>query len=81
MSDVSVDAADFLRDGPADGRKVVLAHGAGAPMDSPFMAEMAAHLAERGLHAVRFVLKPTSTVGRRGYFRLASSLCRKMSVS
>jgi len=33
---------------------LVLAHGAGAPMDSPFMAEMASLLSERGLDVVRF---------------------------
>lgn len=46
---------DFLFDGPADAPvTVALAHGAGAPMDSPFMAAFAAGLAERGLRAVRF---------------------------
>tara|TARA_R100001143_G_C3349287_1_gene128596 strand:+ start:1117 stop:1758 length:642 start_codon:yes stop_codon:yes gene_type:complete len=33
---------------------LVLAHGAGAPMDSPFMATMASLLAERGIEVVRF---------------------------
>ncbi|UCL85067.1 dienelactone hydrolase family protein [Pseudomonas nitroreducens] len=33
---------------------VVLAHGAGAPMDSPFMGDIAARLAERGISVVRF---------------------------
>jgi uncharacterized protein len=33
---------------------IVLAHGAGAPMDSPYMATMARGLAERGLRVVRF---------------------------
>ncbi|MBB4862234.1 putative alpha/beta-hydrolase family hydrolase [Pseudomonas nitritireducens] len=33
---------------------LVLAHGAGAPMDSPFMDDMAARLAERGISVVRF---------------------------
>jgi predicted alpha/beta-hydrolase family hydrolase len=32
----------------------VLAHGAGAPMDSPFLAAMATGLAERGLRVARF---------------------------
>ena len=35
-------------------RTLVLAHGAGAPMDSPFMEEMAAGVAERGVRVVRF---------------------------
>ncbi|HRK17970.1 MAG TPA: alpha/beta hydrolase [Hyphomicrobiaceae bacterium] len=33
---------------------LVLAHGAGAPMDSPFMGKMAGLLVERGLTVVRF---------------------------
>jgi len=46
---------DFLFEGPAGGRlTVVLAHGAGAPMDSPFMNEFAAGLAARGLRVARF---------------------------
>jgi predicted alpha/beta-hydrolase family hydrolase len=46
---------EFLTDGPAGAAlKVVLAHGAGAPMDSPFMARFAAGLAARGLSVVRF---------------------------
>jgi predicted alpha/beta-hydrolase family hydrolase len=44
----------FLFDGPADGPTLVLAHGAGAPMDSPFLAAMAAGLAQRGLRVARF---------------------------
>ena len=44
----------FLFDGPPRGPLLVLAHGAGAPMDSPFLAVMAAGLAERGLRVARF---------------------------
>ena len=33
---------------------LVLAHGAGAPMDSPFMDDIAARLAERGIAVLRF---------------------------
>lgn len=46
---------DFLYDGP-DGAPitVALAHGAGAPMDSAFMAAFAAGLADRGLRVARF---------------------------
>ncbi|MFM7392833.1 MAG: alpha/beta family hydrolase, partial [Cyanobium sp.] len=33
---------------------VLLAHGAGAPMDSPFMAAIAIGLAERGWRVLRF---------------------------
>ncbi|MEQ8246499.1 MAG: dienelactone hydrolase family protein [Alphaproteobacteria bacterium] len=46
---------DFLIDGEKDApRTVVLAHGAGAPMDSPFMAAVAGGLADRGVRVVRF---------------------------
>ena len=46
---------DFLIDGPEDAaRTIVLAHGAGAPMDSPFMAYFAQGLAEAGHRCVRF---------------------------
>lgn len=46
---------DLLIDGPAAAPwTVALAHGAGAPMDSPFMATMAALLAAHGLRIVRF---------------------------
>jgi len=44
-----------LVDGPASApATVLLAHGAGAPMDSPFMAAMAEGLAQRGWRVVRF---------------------------
>lgn len=45
----------LLLDGPADAPvHVVFAHGAGAPMDTPFMAFFAEALAARGHHVVRF---------------------------
>jgi hypothetical protein len=49
------DMADFLYDGPdrAD-TTLVLAHGAGAAMDSPFMTTFAEGLGARGLKVVRF---------------------------
>ena len=44
-----------LIDGPDDApATVLLAHGAGAPMDSPFMAAIAGGLAQRGWCVVRF---------------------------
>ena len=47
--------ADCLIDGPQDGAAtVLLAHGAGAPMDSPFQAAIATDLADRGWRVVRF---------------------------
>jgi uncharacterized protein len=48
-------APEFLFDGPADaGLCIALAHGAGAPMDSPFMAAFAEGLAARGYRVARF---------------------------
>ncbi|MGB1877076.1 MAG: alpha/beta family hydrolase [Rhodospirillaceae bacterium] len=46
---------DFLIDGPKNtGFTVVLAHGAGAPMDSEFMEVFAQGIADRGHKCVRF---------------------------
>jgi predicted alpha/beta-hydrolase family hydrolase len=45
----------MLIDGPANGwATIVLAHGAGAPMDTPFMTTVAQGLAAGGLRVVRF---------------------------
>jgi len=45
----------MLRGGPESSRlRVVLAHGAGAPMDSDFMNDIASRLAGCGLHVLRF---------------------------
>lgn len=49
-------ALSLLRNQP-DGdvsATLVLAHGAGAPMDSPFMSDIARRLAERGIAVLRF---------------------------
>jgi hypothetical protein len=57
-------------DGPqAAARTVVLAHGAGAPMDSPFMERIARGLAEAGLCVVRFefpYMRRRPAAGRAG---------------
>ncbi len=46
---------NLLVDGPKDARPaLVLAHGAGAPMDSPFMQELATLVAAEGVRVVRF---------------------------
>ena len=46
---------DLLIDGPKNARMMlVLAHGAGAPMDSPFMRIIAEGVARSGIRAVRF---------------------------
>lgn len=48
--------SELLCSGPVTGARghLILAHGAGAPMDSPFMHEMAARLGELGVRVVRF---------------------------
>ncbi len=46
---------DFLLDGDASGRAtVLLAHGAGAPMDTPWMTAVTERLAAGGLRVARF---------------------------
>lgn len=45
----------MIETGPADARiRLILAHGAGAPMDSPFLDKIAFLLAERGAATTRF---------------------------
>lgn len=46
--------ANLLLDGPADGPRFVLAHGAGAPMVHSWMNVLTARLAGRGLRVIRF---------------------------
>lgn len=59
--------AELLMDGPDDARRtVVLAHGAGAAMDAPFMNYFAAGLAERGFRAVRFEFPYMATYRKTG---------------
>lgn len=54
-SDDESPAPRFLFDGPArSARTIVLAHGAGAPMDSGFMSTIAKGLGSRGLRVLRF---------------------------
>jgi hypothetical protein len=59
---------DFLWNGPEDGPRVVLAHGAGAPMDSPPLEALARGLAAEGLSVARFefpYMRARRTEGRR----------------
>lgn len=59
----------LLTDGPADASTtLVLAHGAGAPMDSPFMDAIAARIAALGHRLVRFefaYMAERRTTGRK----------------
>ncbi|WP_440996954.1 alpha/beta family hydrolase [Arhodomonas sp. SL1] len=55
MTDTMAGDGHWLVDGPARASvSVVLAHGAGAPMDSPFMGRIAEGLAAAGHRVVRF---------------------------
>jgi predicted alpha/beta-hydrolase family hydrolase len=60
----------FLQDGPESaGAQLVLAHGAGAPMDSPFMEHIARGLAARAVRVTRFefpYMAARRSAGRRG---------------
>ena len=44
----------MIFDGPEDAPTVVLAHGAGAPMDSPFLSDDGPGLAAGGIRVARF---------------------------
>ena len=56
----------LLFDGPEDARQVVvLAHGAGGPMDSPFLNDFVAGLAREGIRVARFEF-PYMRERRRG---------------
>ncbi|HYU30555.1 MAG TPA: alpha/beta family hydrolase [Thermoanaerobaculia bacterium] len=60
---------DWLWNGPEDGPLIALAHGAGAPMDSPSLEALAKGLAAEGLRVARFefpYMKARRTGGRRG---------------
>jgi predicted alpha/beta-hydrolase family hydrolase len=60
----------FLTDGPdAAEQTYVFAHGAGGPMDAPFMTTVARELGERGIRVVRFefpYMAARRTGGKRG---------------
>jgi predicted alpha/beta-hydrolase family hydrolase len=60
----------FLYDGPTTAaRSLVLAHSAGAPMDSPFMQTIAAGLAAAGIRVIRFefpYMRASRETGARG---------------
>ena len=59
---------DWLWNGPEDGPRGVLAHGAGAPMDSASLNALAAGLAAEGLRVARFefpYMRARRTEGRQ----------------
>ena len=56
----------WLIDGAQGAPSVVLAHGAGAPMDSEFMNAIAAGMARRGLRVVRFEFPYMAAMRRDG---------------
>jgi predicted alpha/beta-hydrolase family hydrolase len=65
-----MDQREFRIDGPDDAaHTLLLAHGAGAPMDSVFMKTVAARIAGRGVRVVRFefpYMAARRTGGKRG---------------
>ncbi|HEY3173634.1 MAG TPA: alpha/beta family hydrolase [Thermoanaerobaculia bacterium] len=67
---VTGSSSDFLFDGPDDaGTTVVLAHGAGAPMNTPFMNTIARELAAGGVRVARFefpYMRARRKTGKRG---------------
>ena len=70
---------EFLTTGPADAAAtLLLAHGAGAPMDSRFMNEMADLLADRNVAVLRFefpYMMSRRTTGKRRPAPKAETLC------
>jgi len=61
---------EYLFEGPESSPdRIVLAHGAGAPMDSPFLDRIAGDLGRRGLRVARFefpYMEQRRATGRRG---------------
>lgn len=69
----------LLLDGPADASAtIILAHGAGAAMDAPFMNYFATGLADRGLRVVRFEILLS---GRRAWEREFASFRAAWSIN
>ncbi|MGO1120161.1 alpha/beta family hydrolase [Rhodovibrionaceae bacterium A322] len=64
---VLVTSDGFLIDGPQEAPLTfAFAHGAGAPMDTPFMAAFATALAEEGIRVVRFEFPYMARMRREG---------------
>jgi predicted alpha/beta-hydrolase family hydrolase len=67
MPDNPDDDPEWLIDGPADATwNLVLAHGAGQGMDSPFLEHFGHSLGARGLRVVRFELPYMARMRRTG---------------
>ena len=68
MSDLRDWIVDAPQDGRADGRPplLILAHGAGAGADAPFLARISALLAERGVMVARFNFAYMARARREG---------------
>ena len=67
MSDNAADELDVLTDGPPGAHwTLVLAHGAGQGMDSPFMAQMADTLSRAGMRVIRFEFPYMAEIRRTG---------------
>ena len=67
--------SNLIFNGPKDGlKKIILAHGAGAPMDSSFMTYFAEGLGERGFSVIRFEFKYMEEIRRSGKKKPPSSI-------
>jgi predicted alpha/beta-hydrolase family hydrolase len=67
---LTTDNMSYITDGPANAKRTFLfAHGAGGAMDTAFMNDVAAGLAEQGIRVVRFefpYMAARRTSGKRG---------------
>ena len=67
MSDKPAKDQEWLNDGPADAHwTLMLAHGAGQGMDSPFMAQISTALARTGVRVIRFEFPYMAEMRRTG---------------
>jgi predicted alpha/beta-hydrolase family hydrolase len=67
MSDNPGNALDLLTDGPPDAHwTLLLAHGAGQGMDSPFVAHIARALGRAGMRVIRFEFPYMAEIRRTG---------------
>jgi len=77
---MTAEPAEILRSGPDSTEKaLVLAHGAGAGMRSPFMESFAAGLAARGVTVFRFEFPYMREIGATGRRRPPNPLIAELS--